>query len=163
MEDVQDIKINNKMSSKLTGIAIADIDYFKKYNDTYGHQKGDRCLKAIAKCFLGFESCGNMQFYRYGGEEFATLFFDYYPEQVLDLTTKIRMQIESLSIEHKGSEKGKVTISIGLSMPKSTAEQEWESLLLCADKALYNAKTSGRNCIAVYNDSLGNSPFELYS
>lgn len=151
LQDIQSVEKDEEHNLK--GIAIADIDFFKKYNDTYGHQKGDQCLKTIADCFLRFENTGKIQFYRYGGEEFAILFLNCSPEESVALSTEIKEAIDNLNIDHKGSEKGNVTISIGIATLNEDIFQKWEYLLLCADKALYNAKTSGRNSVAVHNDS----------
>ena len=77
----------------ITGLAILDIDYFKRYNDTYGHPAGDRCLCAVADILLSFKQAGN-RVYRYGGEEFLVLFEDNSSEYILELLEKIRVEVE---------------------------------------------------------------------
>lgn len=127
------------------GVIMCDVDLFKKYNDTYGHLPGDQLLKDIATSIK--RSCRNSdEIFRYGGEEIVILV----PGQNLDgaavVAGKIRQGIESLNIAHRGSDKGIVTISCGVSAyTPEDHKLPWENLLDRADKALYKAKTNGRN------------------
>ncbi len=127
-------------------VLMCDIDYFKNYNDYYGHQAGDDCLKRVAPIFL--ENCrrpGDIAA-RYGGEEFTLVL----PETDLQggrrLAEKIRSAIEALAIEHMNSAVSDyVTVSIGLASTVPSDESKADELLALADRMLYAAKEAGRN------------------
>ncbi len=131
-------------------LILADIDYFKKYNDGYGHQAGDECLKQIAKILTSMAQRPGDLAARYGGEEFAIVLGNTELKGATDLTEKIRSGVEKMKIPHEYSEGGSlVTISLGVAgfLPektKTTAE-----LIKIADKALYKAKEEGRNKVVV--------------
>ncbi len=134
------------------GIIMCDIDYFKSYNDTYGHLEGDRILRTVAdtiKRSLRFSD----EVFRYGGEEIVIIV----PEQDLNGTLvvaeKVRKEIESLRLEHKGSQEGILTISCGIAaFDINERDNKWENILAHADKALYAAKSAGRNRVGVLNN-----------
>ncbi|MCH7721059.1 MAG: diguanylate cyclase, partial [Planctomycetes bacterium] len=123
-------------------IVMIDIDHFKAYNDSQGHQAGDECLRRVARSIATV--CRTTEFVgRYGGEEFVVLV----PETNLDggrvLAERIRGAIEELNISHPASPTtDRVTVSIGVA---SGAAGSWEGLLKEADVALYTAKKNGRN------------------
>lgn len=133
------------------GLIMIDIDYFKQFNDTYGHQAGDFCLQLVAftirQTLKG--SCDFVA--RYGGEEFAVIL----PETDLAITTeiaeKIRMRIQELQIPHYHSKlpNGVITISLGTAamFPQEVGPNAWGQLIQAADKALYIAKSRGRNSV----------------
>jgi diguanylate cyclase (GGDEF)-like protein/PAS domain S-box-containing protein len=126
-------------------IALFDVDHFKAYNDTYGHQAGDEVLQAVA-AQLKHLARGGDALYRYGGEEFLCVF----PEQSLATGTKavqrMRVGIETLAIEHTGAPLGGVlTISAGLAMLDPGHTRSAGEVLKEADEALYRAKQLGRN------------------
>ena len=137
-------------------IVMIDIDHFKAYNDSKGHQAGDDCLRWVARSIAS--ACRTTEFVgRYGGEEFAVLV----PETDLDdgrvLAERIRGAIQELSISHPASPTiDRVTVSIGVA---SGATGSWEDLLKEADIALYGAKKNGRNrvCAAQPTDSMTSS------
>jgi len=130
-------------------LLILDIDYFKQYNDTYGHVKGDEVLKSVAKS-LKQNAARPMDFVaRYGGEEFAILLIDASPDEGLLVAEKVRTAIENLSIQHKGSPFGIVTVSIGATHIGSDhlARIDSNEFISDADSCLYMAKEQGRNKI----------------
>jgi diguanylate cyclase (GGDEF)-like protein len=139
-------------------LIMCDIDYFKLYNDTYGHLAGDDCLRAIAKAIsLNFKRPADLVA-RYGGEEFAIILPNTDSTGVAGLCEVIRSKIEQLKMPHVlSSTSNYVTISVGAStiVPCDTYSPEF--LVGTADKALYVAKESGRNCVCMNTlDSLPN-------
>lgn len=127
-------------------VILFDIDYFKQYNDIYGHLAGDDCLKQITRALKTlFKRVGDI-FARYGGDEFVAVL----PETGLDgaevVAELLRENVESLSIQHDGSKvSGNVTVSVGVAATVPVAGDLPESLIGAADKALYRAKQQGRN------------------
>lgn len=129
------------------GTLMIDIDYFKVYNDTFGHLAGDVCLQKIAKSIEETIKDSNAFVARFGGEEFILLLPDTNLEQCSGLAQKIMDQLALLNIP--GAIKttdGKVTVSIGIGLMKPTEEAKLETLINVADQALYRAKKEGRNC-----------------
>ncbi len=135
--------------TSIAGIMI-DIDYFKLYNDTYGHIAGDECLKKVA-CTLKTVVKRPADFVaRYGGEEFAILLPGIDQAGVMIVGEKIRRSVEAMGIEHRPSSLGgKVTVSVGVAVLVPTAAMKQEKLLELADQALYRAKQAGRNQVAM--------------
>jgi two-component system, cell cycle response regulator len=126
-------------------LMLCDIDFFKSYNDTYGHLAGDEVLQKVAKVISENLRRGDMA-YRYGGEEFLTIL----PEQTLEFATavaeRLRRRIEGLAIPHEAHRPpGVVTISVGLAALPPGERKPVEKLLKEADDALYGAKEAGRN------------------
>lgn len=146
-----------KRDSKNITFMMADVDFFKKYNDTYGHQEGDKVLKSIATTLKGLLKRGGDYLFRMGGEEFAVLVSDLDEEHSMLLGEKIRAAIESLEIPHaKNSASSFVTLSIGVMVadPKRDVVDE-ETIYKTADEALYQAKEKGRNqCFLHQKDEL---------
>ena len=126
------------------GLLFIDIDFFKPYNDYYGHLQGDETLKEIANCIQLFAS-DKAYPYRIGGEEFGLILYDNTMNGVIQYAKKIRQYIEDKNIEHKSSPLGYVTVSIGVSIRKM--DDTRYALYQCADNALYVAKKLGRNKI----------------
>lgn len=130
---------------------MIDVDHFKDYNDTYGHQKGDSVLRRLAE-LLGqrFRRSGDLLI-RYGGEEFMVVVPDTPPEVAEQLAEDVRRQVEELDITHAYGAGGRVTVSIGLAV--ATDEEDFRTghlrLVRLADEALYVAKNGGRNRISV--------------
>lgn len=127
-------------------IMMCDIDYFKAYNDRYGHDAGDHCLKHVATAL-----CSTLQrpadlVARYGGEEFTILLPDTNAESATGLAQKLCNQVAALAIPHPDApDTGIVTISIGFTSAGPGQQGSLESLMKCADEALYAAKKAGRN------------------
>lgn len=135
----------------LLSIEIFDVDYFKQYNDTYGHQAGDDCLKEIGKILKEFmERDDNIFCARYGGDEFIVIYYGKTDEEVLDLAQELRRRILALKLEHKGSQISEyVTVSQGIrnSIPKHQ-NRMWD-YLYAADGALYSVKRKQKNSICL--------------
>lgn len=132
-------------------LIIIDIDYFKQFNDTYGHQAGDECLQLVAY-EIRQSLKGSVDFAaRYGGEEFAVILPNTDLTTALNVAETIRSHITKLQIPNKKatSTEGILTISLGVSAmkPRNTTENNWTKLIRYADDALYLAKDNGRNIV----------------
>jgi diguanylate cyclase (GGDEF)-like protein len=131
------------------GLMMIDVDWFKDYNDCYGHLQGDECLRQIGNLLkLGARRATDLAA-RFGGEEFTLVVphADHlYLRQQAEL---IRLAFASLNIPHQASPLGRVTVSIGVAAMIPTAEQMPELLIERADQALYQAKKQGRNQVVV--------------
>lgn len=126
-------------------VMMMDIDYFKIYNDHYGHLKGDEVLIAVAqKLNQAFRFKGRL-FARYGGEEFVAVLVEMTIEEALVLAQEMRIAISNLGIFHELSPTGFLTISIGLASMVPEGEKDMRRLLHAADESLYRAKNNGRN------------------
>lgn len=135
-------------------IILADIDYFKQYNDTYGHLLGDTCLKHVAQALQGTISHRADLVARYGGEEFAVILPETNLSGAIAIATRIQSQIEYLQLPHACSSVSHyITLSIGVASLVPTLEQLPQVLVAAADRLLYVAKQSGRNQIA-YDSNL---------
>lgn len=133
-------------------ILMVDIDFFKKLNDSMGHQCGDEVLFAVAQTLHSNLAKKDLVF-RYGGEEFCIILSDVNTQNAYKIANRLCKRIASLKLINKGAESGLVTISVGLSTV-TTSENQYRisDLIKQADKALYNAKNSGRNCVCIYNN-----------
>lgn len=134
-------------NSRPLSVILLDIDYFKIYNDTLGHQEGDNCLIKVAR---ELHKCATRPLdlvARYGGEEFVTLLGDAEIADALAVAERMRRAVCDLQIAHPGSAHGVVTVSAGAASIVPDSKADPESLLKAADDALYYAKAAGRNCI----------------
>jgi diguanylate cyclase (GGDEF)-like protein/PAS domain S-box-containing protein len=131
-------------------VLLFDIDNFKGYNDTYGHQAGDRCLQAVATA-IG-NTTGNISGLsaRYGGEEFAVVLPNTSEDAALKIAEDIRLTVRALGIPNTASSRGYITISAGVAA-KTRATLDEATLVGEADTALYEAKRLGRNRSIVYS------------
>jgi diguanylate cyclase (GGDEF)-like protein len=131
-------------------VLLADVDCFKDYNDRYGHQAGDECLRAVA---VSLSQCARrpLDFVaRYGGEEFAIVLYEASREYVAEVLTRIQRSIAELNIPHEASKvAGRLTVSIGAAFVLPAANRTLEGLIQLADEALYCAKEEGRNRVIV--------------
>ncbi len=135
-----------KRTEQPISLLLGDIDYFKKYNDHYGHQAGDECLQQVGQALAGVVLRPADLAARYGGEEFVLLL----PEDAADGALKVAERaieaIKALQIPHQDSEvSGIITISIGVATLIPTQDQQPATLIALADEALYKAKEQGRN------------------
>jgi two-component system, cell cycle response regulator len=125
-------------------MALLDVDYFKTYNDSYGHQAGDRALQAVSAQLRYHARLGDLT-YRYGGEEFLCVF----PEQSLHSGTqavqRMRAGLERLAIPHVDNPRGLLTFSAGVAVLDPDLPRGTSDVLREADEALYRAKRLGRN------------------
>ncbi|ADG14523.1 diguanylate cyclase with PAS/PAC sensor [Paraburkholderia atlantica] len=130
-------------------VIMTDVDAYKKYNDFYGHQSGDECLRIIAGAIASSAARFTDTVARYGGEEFALILCDTDQEGALAVAERIRRSVESLHLPHAGSESGIVTISLGVAAFCTNEHRDPTLLVAAADRALYAAKRQGRNCTCV--------------
>jgi diguanylate cyclase (GGDEF)-like protein len=131
------------------GVVLLDIDYFKAYNDRYGHLEGDACLRAVAGAIRDefrrpFDAVG-----RYGGEEFIGLWYDVQSQSLRSMGDQLRAAVQALRIGHDDSPIGRVTASIGAVACRPREDESVRALVEQADRALYEAKEKGRNRVVV--------------
>ena len=127
-------------------LIICDIDYFKQYNDTYGHQQGDKCLRQVANSIKKTSARGEDLVARYGGEEFAVILPNTNEEQASKIAEKIRARVHDLDLSHKTSEvSDHVSVSLGFACLIPDSGTIMSDLIEDADRALYRAKREGRN------------------
>ncbi len=132
-------------------LILCDIDYFKLYNDTYGHQAGDECLQQVANTIQTCLRRPSDRVARYGGEEFAVILPDTDLQGALEIADQIRMEVKALQISHRMAQTDQgVTISVGVTSIIPTREQELKAWINCADRGLYQAKHNGRDCVSTY-------------
>ncbi len=130
-------------------LILIDIDWFKAFNDHYGHLQGDDCLKRIAQSLQASTNRPGDLVARYGGEEFAVILPETSLEGAATVAERMRSDVEALRIEHCQSRcSGQVSVSLGVACVVPTKVSSPESLILAADQALYAAKGSGRNRVA---------------
>jgi len=130
-------------------VMLVDIDYFKAFNDSYGHLEGDECLKKVAQALFGVCKRGTDLVARYGGEEFAVLLPDTTTEEAMLIAEALRAKVESLNIPHEHSSVSSYcTVSIGVYTKVAEKSDRPESLLQKADEGLYQSKKTGRNKIS---------------
>jgi len=136
------LKLANRTEEKLALIML-DIDHFKQYNDTYGHQEGDITLEKVAKTINSFAKRKNDYAFRVGGEEFAMLFFIKHENDALKMANKLNQTIEELQIPHaKSNVSSYITVSIGLYI---CSKKPVDTIYKETDDLLYKAKQKGRN------------------
>jgi diguanylate cyclase (GGDEF)-like protein/PAS domain S-box-containing protein len=130
-------------------VILLDVDYFKLFNDHYGHQEGDHCLTTVASAIAGNlrdeQDCAA----RYGGEEFAMILPQTSVEGAARIAERVRVCIEKLAIPHAGSPLGHVTVCLGVSSCLPLPDGRPEDLVSAADRALYAGKEAGRNRVTV--------------
>jgi diguanylate cyclase (GGDEF)-like protein len=126
-------------------VAMLDVDWFKKYNDHYGHQAGDECLRQIAKTFAANVRRAGDLAARYGGEEFVLIAPGSDRAEVMNVAAAIQHALERLELPHAVSPYGRVTASIGVASVIPAEHDSPDALLKKADEALYQAKEQGRN------------------
>jgi len=140
----------SKRSLRSISLIMIDIDFFKKYNDSYGHLEGDSCLKKVAKAIQQSIHREGDLVSRYGGEEFGVILPDTDLEGAKQVAERIRKSVMNLSIAHKGSDIEKiVTISVGVASRIPSKDSKQEEIILSADNALYIAKNAGRNRVEI--------------
>lgn len=140
-------------ASSLSLIMI-DIDFFKGYNDTYGHLSGDDCLRKVAAALKEGIKGEESLVARYGGEEFTVILPDACLDEAKALAEKLRARVQSLGIKHaKSPIGGVVTVSLGVATIFPSSKLVPDNLIAGADQALYQAKNEGRNCIRCFNSN----------
>jgi diguanylate cyclase (GGDEF)-like protein/PAS domain S-box-containing protein len=133
-------------TADMLSFLMCDVDFFKRYNDRYGHAEGDGCLKRVAAVLrASFKRASDMPA-RYGGEEFSVIIPNTPPENVLMLAEALRQRIEKESIPHERSDVAPVvTISIGVVSAPITRDRDRAWYIKHADEAMYRSKAEGRN------------------
>lgn len=140
-----------KEKGKKVGAVFIDVDYFKQFNDTYGHAKGDECLKKVA-AICSAEENSNVKFARYGGDEFFGIVYGYTDEKLAEMAKRIAKTIAAHKMAHKmNPHGGKVTLSIGVLNMDVSHGGSLIDIVNYSDKALYHAKDKGKNCIYMFD------------
>jgi diguanylate cyclase (GGDEF)-like protein len=140
-------------SEQPISVLMIDIDKFKSYNDFYGHQDGDNCLRQVAQAVLqAFRRPGDLAA-RYGGEEFAIILPETDELGAMYVAEKLRSIVHELGLNHQGNDAGVVTISLGVACAEVGSNVEGAALVREADQALYEAKGTGRNKVACASET----------
>lgn len=141
------LRQNNEIS-----LALIDIDHFKAFNDTYGHQAGDEALQQVAEALAGAVKRPSDLVARFGGEEFAIVLGGTDAAGALIIASEAFQNVRKLAIPHSSSEtEAQLTISIGVATFRAGFDNSDVDLINAADKALYGAKRDGRDCIHVFD------------
>ncbi len=139
-------------------VVLCDVDFFKSYNDRYGHIAGDKVLVKVAKEIADHRRSGDTA-YRYGGEEFLIVLPEQPLQEAAAAADRLRMSIEALRIPHKSKDPpGSLTISAGVAALRAGDPKSPDDLLREADDALYQAKEAGRNRVASFESSPEEAP-----
>ncbi|MDY0022108.1 sensor domain-containing diguanylate cyclase [Arenimonas caeni] len=144
--DMEELLASHGPTSALA-LAMLDVDHFKPFNDTLGHEAGDRALREVG-AVLASQSRRDVRCYRIGGEEFAIVFTSIAVPHAERILRRILEDVAALDIAHPASPLGKVTVSAGLAK-RYDAETGLATLVRTADRQLYAAKASGRNRLAI--------------
>lgn len=126
-------------------LLMLDVDHFKRFNDRYGHQAGDDCLRRIAQCVAAIVLRPGDLVARYGGEEFAVVLPSIDSDGALMVAQRVREAVRSLAIPHADSAFGVVTVSVGVACVLPSLDTSHDVLVKAADTALYQAKHAGRD------------------
>lgn len=129
---------------KPSGILMVDIDHYKDFNDNYGHVFGDRCLSQVGEVLAASMQDFRLHFYRYGGEEFVAMAYGYGEQDLFSIAESLRLAIQNMNPDGHP-----ITVSIGVAYCGSEPVQDYEKVIIRADKAAYAAKDAGRNRVCV--------------
>jgi diguanylate cyclase (GGDEF)-like protein len=150
MQTFQRYLSNYRTSDDWLCVAICDVDFFKNYNDHYGHPMGDDCLRSVGGVLNELMESQSVYAARVGGEEFALLWFENDLTHIDTIIHHITDKISDLNIPHEKSKVcTHVTLSIGIYVEPCGSSTDAEALYDLADRALYTAKEGGRNCAVV--------------
>jgi diguanylate cyclase (GGDEF)-like protein len=130
------------------GLLMCDVDHFKRFNDTYGHQAGDDCLRQVAGAIGKYLERPSDLPARYGGEEFAVVLPETEIGGAFFVAEKIRYAIHELNIPHSQSPSDRITVSIGIAAMIPDKSNPFDELIQSADQALYRAKAEGRDRVS---------------
>ncbi len=138
-------------SRKPLSLVLCDVDYFKRYNDTYGHQMGDFCLKQVAQALRKSKRRSEDFVARYGGEEFVFLLPNTDEAAAIEFAQTVKAAIEKMQLPHRDSAvSAMVTLSMGICTVVPNKATSPDTLFMAADKALYEAKNTGRDRIVAH-------------
>lgn len=129
------------------GVVMMDIDWFKSYNDEFGHAAGDDCLKTFGQMLSESDWNANVRFYRYGGEEFICFIWDADKENIMRVAKEVHEKTRQLQMQHRP-----ITISVGYVYCNDKRIKNFETWIQRADKALYIAKGRGRDCVVDFDE-----------
>lgn len=155
-KNYMDIAFENHKGREFSlSVMMLDIDFFKQYNDNYGHDAGDRVLIRIAmEIDMLLKTTGGF-FCRWGGEEFIYILLHTAEEDMVTLAENVRKRVRGLAISNAHSKADQfITISAGTSTSKVSHQEDVGKLIHHADKALYQAKGKGRNCVVAYKNEI---------
>ena len=147
-----------RRGNEALAVYMIDIDHFKRYNDNYGHIAGDRALKQVAEVIRGSARRASDLVFRYGGEEFCIVSSGVSSNDALFIAESIIDGVRDLNTPHANGENGHLTVSIGLIHARGLEGFDTESLLRRADRALYAAKSGGRDRIEIDGDDAPPTP-----
>jgi diguanylate cyclase (GGDEF)-like protein len=140
--------------SRVLTILLIDVDHFKAYNDRYGHQAGDHALQRVAAVLQTFVTRPQDVLCRYGGEEFAAVFYDIEAFDAQELAERMRRAVGTLALDNLGDASASaITISVGVAVVEPSHERRARGGLQLADQALYRAKVKGRNRVELLDQS----------
>lgn len=143
-----------RRAERWMAVLMLDIDQFKRYNDHYGHQQGDKCLEKVAAALSQCCRRGSDLVARYGGEEFVAVLTELQPHQARERAEEIRRAVEACQLPHAASEVSSwVTVSVGVACGCPGAEHTPEWWIARADEALYLSKGRGRNRVTLWQPS----------
>ncbi len=149
MQRFEEESIRSRRQEKALSLLMVDIDHFKVYNDTFGHQVGDRVLKMVAgviqSCLREMDVVG-----RYGGEEFGILLPDTEEEGANYVAERIRQRVSELDLGRRGEPENRLTVSVGCYTSHGSRPESAEQILRAADTALLYSKSRGRNRVSLY-------------
>jgi diguanylate cyclase (GGDEF)-like protein len=142
---------NCRRNNRPLSLIMCDVDWFKKFNDTYGHNAGDDCLVRIAAVMKQSLRRPTDFCARYGGEEFIMVLPDTSENGAMHVAERIRQNVLNLDIDHETSPVKKVSVSLGVVTGDPALTSDYEQLTIQSDKALYQAKALGRNRVAGFS------------
>ncbi len=137
---------------KPLSLILCDIDHFKRFNDTWGHQTGDQIIRFVASCLQRHASKSHLVA-RYGGEEFAVIMPDTDGQTAFDLADNIRASVESKKLLRKSTNEDMGTVTVSLGVAQFSQNDSIEDLIEHADEALYRSKHAGRNKVSINSDA----------
>lgn len=137
----------SKRNNKSLSLLLIDVDHFKRYNDRYGHQQGDLCLKQVATAMRNALPRHTDLLFRYGGEEFCALLPEMRSATAVEVAEKLRASVQNLALPHANAPAGIVSVSIGVASHNQRSHTDYGQLIQAADDALYDAKHAGRNIV----------------
>ncbi|MFA7637022.1 MAG: GGDEF domain-containing protein [Monoglobales bacterium] len=134
------VDLETKDSEKPSGIIMIDVDHFKEFNDSFGHFAGDKCLSSLGSVLKKFKENFNVDFYRYGGDEFVAMLYGYNEKELLTVAESLRIAVQNTDFDGLDA-----TVSIGAVYCGGEQVRNYENIIDRADKAVYAAKSAGRN------------------
>ena len=156
LNEYGDVAFQRAMKNQVGfAVEILDIDYFKEYNDNYGHQAGDKCIRFIADCLTSLKAHSGVFVSRYGGDEFVIIYEGYSDKEVFEIAKELKQKIVTTGFEHKYSKVPLkvVTISQGIYWGIPAQDHTIWNYLHAADDMLYRVKVKSRNSILLGHNS----------